>query len=139
VVGVSILDHHDPQSWRFYYYGDDDNGDPLFSFWMTVDDTTGVCIYERNSGAGKWLSTDHDEEEYAAMRPTEELKDVLRAAVGPDSKGVDTSRVESLPNYEQYFFQVIHGTIEQKHKAPEELLAFLEEICGTELRIEAGD
>lgn len=135
---MSLLDHHEPQSWRFYYYGDDEEGDPLFSFWMTVDDTTGVCIYERNNGAGKWLSTDHDEEEYAALEPTAELKDVLRAAVDPDGQGVDVSRVESLPNYEQYFFQVVHGTIEQKHKAPEELMAFLEAICGTELRIEAG-
>lgn len=135
---MSLLDNHEPQSWAFYYYGDDEDGDPLFSFWMNIDKTTGVCIYERNSGAGKWLSTDHNEEEYAAIAPTDELKEVLQAAVDPDSDGVDAERVGSLPNYEQYFFQVVHGTIEQKHKAPAELMAFLEAICGRPLRIEAG-
>lgn len=132
---MSLLDHHEPQSWAFYYYGDDESGDPLFSFWMNVNETTGVCIYERNNGAGKWLSTDHDEEEYAAIAPTDELKAALRAAVDPDSEGVKTDRVEYLPSYERFFFQVVHGTIEQKHKAPEELMAFLEEVCGRALEI----
>ena len=132
---MGLLDYHDPESWRFYVYGSDDAGDPLFSFWMNTGPNTGVCIYERNAGAGKWLSTDHGDDEYQGQPPSEELKSVLRDVVGTGGS-VAGERVHSLPEHEAYFFRVIHGTIEQKGKAPEELMAFLMEIAGTELRIE---
>jgi len=131
---MSLLDHYDPDGWRFYHYGSDADGEPLFSFWMDVDDDTGVCIYERNAGAGKWLSTDHSDDEYAGVEPSDDLKAVLRDLVG---EGVDGDRVESLVDYERYFVQVVHGTIEQKGDAPPELLAFLEAITDTGLKIES--
>lgn len=132
---MSILEHHEPASWRFYRYGEDADGEPLFSFWMNLDDNTGVCLYERNRGAGKWLSTHHDDEEYEGQPPSEELKRVLRDVMGTGGS-VDAGRVHALDDYERYFFQVVHGTIEQKGSAPDELFVFLSEIAGTEVRIE---
>lgn len=132
---MSLLDHHEPESWRFYRYGEDDDGEPLFSFWMNIDDSTGVCIYERNQGAGKWLSTHHGDEEYAGETPSDLLKEVIRGAIGEDTRGVPAERMHDLPDYERYFFQVIHGTIEQKGKAPDELLRFIEHVVGNEVRI----
>lgn len=128
-----ILSEHDPVSWRFYVYGKDDAGDPLFSFWMDLDDDIGVCIYERNQGAGKWLSTRHDDEEYQGRPPSDELLDVLEDLVIGD--GVEGWRVTDLPNHERYFVQIVHGTIEQKGRAPPELLEFLSQVCGTEVRL----
>lgn len=135
---MSILDHHDAVSWRFYTYGEDDNGHPLFSFWMNVGQETGVCIYDRNGGAGMWLSTDHADDEYTGRPPSEGFKDVLRDIVGTGSS-IEAERVEQLPDHEAYFFRVIHGTIEQKGKAPDELMAFLMEVADTELRIVNDD
>lgn len=132
---MGLLAHHDPVGWRFYRYGEDDNGDPLFSFWMNVDDNTGVCIYERNAGAGKWLSTHHDDEEYSGLEPSDELEELLAEICGTGGS-VDGSRVEALPDHESYFFRVVHGTIEQKGRAPEELMAYLMDVTGTELTIE---
>lgn len=130
-----LLQYHEPESWRFYRYGEDENGDPLFSFWMNINDSTGVCIFERNQGAGKWLGTHHDEEEYQGEPPSEELKSVLRDAIGTEGS-VSGERVHALPDYEQYFFRVVHSTIEQKGKAPDELLAFLSQLAGAEVWIE---
>jgi len=133
---MSLLDHNEPESWRFYRYGEDDDGEPLFSFWMNIDDSTGVCIYERNQGAGKWLSTHHDDEEYTGEPPSDLLKGVIRGAIGKDTRGAPAERMHDLPDYERYFFQAIHGTIEQKGKAPDELLRFIEHAVGNEVRIE---
>jgi hypothetical protein len=130
---MSLLDHHEPESWRFYRYGEDDEGEPLFSFWMNINDSTGVCIYDRSSGM--WLSTHHDDEEYQGQPPSDELKAVLRDVMGTGGF-VDADRVHALPDHERYFFQSVHGTIEQKGKAPDELLAFLSQLAGTEVRIE---
>ena len=132
---MSLLDHYDPDGWRFYHYGTDDDGEPLFSFWMDVDDDTGVCIYERNAGAGKWLSTDHSDDEYAGVEPSDGLKEILCEVVGPDGY-VDSERVEALVEYEAYFFRIVYGTVEQKQNVPPELLAFLEDITDSTLRIE---
>jgi len=132
---MSILDEYEPESWRFYRYGTDEDGEPLFSFWMNIGPNTGVCIYDRNGGVGKWLSTHHDDEEYSGQPPSDELKAVIRAAIG-DGHGVESGRIESLPAHERYFFQVIHGTIEQKGKAPQELLRFIEHVVGHEVRLE---
>lgn len=131
---MSILEYHEPQSWRFYVYGEDDAGDPLFSFWVNLSDDTGVCLYERNQGAGKWLSTHHSDDEYQGVPPSDELKDILADIVGTGG-GVDADRVHALPDHERYFFQVVHGTIEQKNYAPPELMEFLIEVAGTELRL----
>lgn len=131
---MSLLEYHDPESWRFYRYGTDADGEPLFSFWMNINENTGVCLYERNQGAGKWLSTHHDDEEYEGEPPSDELKDILREAVGTGGS-IDGERVQDLPDYERYFFQVVHGTIEQKGRAPKELMLFLSEIAGTNLKI----
>lgn len=132
---MSLLDHHDPVGWRFYVYGEDDNGEPLFSFWMDVDDDTGVCIFERNQGAGKWLGTHHDDEDYSGLDPSDELEGVLRDICGSGGS-VDGARVEALPDHESYFFRIVHGTIEQKGRAPEELMAYLMDLTGTELTIQ---
>jgi hypothetical protein len=130
-----ILRNHSVESWRFYVYGEDDEGEPLFSFWMNTGPNTGVCIYERNQGAGKWLSTVHDDEEYTGKPPSDLLKEVIRGAIGQDTRGVPAERMHDLPDHERYFFQVIHGTIEQKGKAPDELLRFIEHVVGNEVRI----
>lgn len=131
---MSLLDHHEPESWRFYRYGADDEGEPLFSFWMNIGPNTGVCLYERNQGHGKWLSTAHDEEEYSGEPPSEELKQCIRDSIG-DGPGVRREDVLDLPDYEEYFFRSVHGTIEQKGKAPEELLRFIQHVVGNEVRI----
>lgn len=132
---MGLLTHHDPVSWRFYVYGKDDDGEPLFSFWMNIGPETGVCIYERNQGAGKWLSTHHGDEEYTGRPPSDELEELLGEVVGTGG-GIAAERVHDLPDHERYFFQVIHGTIEQKGRAPPELMQYLMDITGTELRIE---
>lgn len=129
-----LLEQHDPISWRFYTYGLDEHGDPLFSFWMNIAPNTGVCIYDRNAGAGKWLSTRHSDDDYEGQPPSDELKAVLRDIVGAGGS-VDGDRVQSLPDHEEYFFRVVHGTIDQKGKAPNELMAFLMEVAGTELEL----
>ena len=131
---MSLLDHHEPESWRFYRYGEDDEGEPLFSFWMNIGPNTGVCLYERNQGHGKWLSTAHDEEEYSGDPPSEELKQCIRDSIG-DGPGVRREDILSLPDHEEYFFRSVHGTIEQKGKAPEELLRFIQHVVGNEVRI----
>jgi len=127
---MSLLDHHDPESWRFYHYGSDDDDEPLFSFWLNIDDDTGVCIYERNAGAGKWLSTDHSDDEYTGVEPSDELRAVLGDLL---DGGIDADRLESLVDYERYFVQVVHGTINDRGHAPPELVAFLEDVAGSEL------
>jgi hypothetical protein len=129
-----LLQYHDPESWRFYVYGEDEDGEPLFSFWMNITDNTGVCIYERNEGDGMWLSTDHDYEEYSGQPPTDDFKQVIRDAIG-DGPGVRREVVQTLPDHEEYFLRVILGTIEQKGKAPPELLRFIEHVVGSEVRI----
>lgn len=132
---MGLLDNHEPESWRFYVYGADEDGDPLFSFWMNIGSNTGVCIYERNQGAGKWLSTAHSDEEYQGRPPSDDLNDVLRDLTDPDGDGVSAERVDALPDHERYFVQVVHGTITQKDKASEELLRFLGDLLGTEVRV----
>ena len=132
---MSLLDHHEPESWRFYRYGTDDDGKPLFSFWMNIGPNTGVCIYERNQGAGKWLSTGHEDDEYTGEPPSDLLKEIIRGAIGQDSRGAPAERLDDLPDYEQYFFRSVHGTVEQKGKAPDELLRFIEHCVGTEVHI----
>lgn len=129
-----ILQHHEPESWRFYVYGEDEEGEPLFSFWMNTGPNTGVCIYSRNQGAGKWLSTAHDDDEYSGQPPSEELKDALRDVMGTGGS-IDAERIHSLPDHERYFFQAVHGTITQKGKAADELLRFLSQIAGTEVTL----
>jgi len=74
-------------------------------------------------------------EGYYGRPPSEGLKSTLRDIVQPRDGGVDTDRVHELPDHERYFFQVVHGTIEQKGTAPEELLRFLSQIAGTDFRI----
>jgi hypothetical protein len=133
-VDRGLLQYHDPHSWAFYVYGEDDDGDPLFGFWMNIDETTGFCAYERNGGHGKWLGTEHQPEEYAAEAPTDELRECIRDAV-VDDRGVDIEKVLALPAHETYFFQVVHGTIEQKHRASPALEAFIEECVGNEVSI----
>jgi len=132
---MSLLDHHEPESWRFYRYGEDEEGDPLFSFWMNINDSTGVCIYDRSGGNGMWLSTAHDDEEYTGQPPSDLLNDVIRGAIGQDTRGVPAERVEDLPDYERYFFRAVAGTIEEKGKAPDELLRFIEHVVGREVHI----
>lgn len=131
---MSLLDYHEPESWRFYRYGTDDEGEPLFSFWMNIGPNTGVCLYERNQGAGKWLSTQHDDEDYDGEPPSDELKDILAEIVGTGGS-VEGERIHALPDHERYFFQVVHGTIEQKGRAPDELMLFLSQLAGTDLKI----
>jgi hypothetical protein len=132
---MSLLDHHEPESWRFYRYGEDDEGEPLFSFCMNINDNTGVCIYDRSGGHGMWLSTKHDDEEYTGEPPSDLLKEVIRGAIGQDTRGVPAERMHDLPDHERYFFQSIAGTIEEKGKAPDELLRFIEHVVGNEVRI----
>lgn len=129
-----ILRHHEPESWRFYTYGYDDAGDPLFSVWMNIGPNTGICIYDRNEGHGKWLSTELTDEEYSGQPPSEDLKQVIRDAIG-DGKGVRAEDVEDLPDHEEYFFRTIHGTIEEKGCAAPELLRFIEHIVGSEVHL----
>lgn len=129
-----ILQWHDPVSWRFYVYGEDEDDDPLFSFWMNLNDDTGVCLYERNDGAGKWLGTSHDSDEYQGLEPTEGLKDCLADAVAND-EGVRGEDVEALPDYEAYFFRLVHGTAEEKRRLPPSIVKFLEECVGTEVTV----
>lgn len=129
---MSLLDHHEPESWRFYVYGSDDAGEPLFSFWMNIGPNTGVCLYERNGGEGKWLSTHHDDEEYQGQPPSEDLKEVLRDLIRDE---VAAERVHDLPDHERYFVQSVHGTLAEKGKIPDELLRFLEQLTGSTLRI----
>ena len=132
---MSLLDYHEPESWRFYRYGVDEAGEPLFSFWMNIDDSTGVCIYDRSGGHGMWLSTHHDDDEYQGQPPSDELKAVLREVIGPDGY-VEGDRVTALPDHERYFFQAVYGTIEQKGTAPPELLRFIEHVVGSEVRLD---
>ena len=134
-AGSGLLQHHEPESWRFYRYGEDDEGEPLFSFWMNLTDSTGVCIYSRNEGAGKWLSTSHDDEEYSGEPPSGLLKEAIRSAVRPDVTPPSRERLEDLPDHERYFFRAIQGTIDQKGKAPDELLRFVEHVVGSEVRL----
>jgi hypothetical protein len=129
-----LLQFHEPESWRFYVYGEDDEGDPLFSFWMNLTDNTGVCIYDRSGGTGKWLSTAHDDEEYTGQPPTADLKAAIRDSIG-DGPGVRTEDIQALADHEAYFFRVMHGTIEQKGRAPDELLSFIEHVIGNEVRL----
>lgn len=129
-----LLQHHEPESWRFYRYGEDQDGDPLFSFWMNIDDGTGVCIYERNDGNGKWLTTEHAPEEYDGMPPSEDLKQVIRNSIG-DGPGIKQEDVTALADHEEYFFRVVHGTIEEKGYAPPELLRFIEHVVGNEVTL----
>lgn len=133
-VDRGLLQYHDPDSWAFYVYGEDDDGDPLFGFWMNVDETTGFCAYERNEGAGKWLGTEHEPEEYAAQAPTPELRECIRTAVTAD-RGVDVEMVRNLPAHEEYFFRAVHGTLAQKHRASPALEAFIEECVGNKVSI----
>lgn len=134
-TGRGLLQYHEPESWRFYRYGEDEDGDPLFSFWMNIDDDTGVCIYERNNGVGKWLSTEHAPEEYTGQPPSDELKQVIRDAIG-DGPGVRPGAVKALPDHEEYFFRAVQGTIEQKGKCAAEILRFIEDVVGNEVRLE---
>jgi hypothetical protein len=132
----SILSHHIPAGWRFYVYGEDDAGDPLFSFWMETASGHVVCLYERNEGHGHWLSTTDDDEDYEYERPSEELEALLGEVAGTGG-AVDGARVESLPDHESYFFRLVHGTIEQRGRAPNELLAYIGECAGTEVHLDA--
>jgi len=131
---MSILDHYQPESWRFYRYGEDENGDPLFSFWMHFGGNFGVCVYDRNDGAGKWLSTEYDPDEYDDLEPTDELKQVIADAL--TDRGVAREDVQALPDHEEYFFRLIHGTIDQKDMLPDEVVAFVEDAVGSEVVVE---
>lgn len=129
-----LLGHHEPESWRFYVYGEDDDGEPLFSFWMNIGPNTGVCIYERNQGHGKWLSTAHDDDEYSGQPPSEGLKECIRDMVASE-RGVSMDRMRALDAHERYFLRSVHGTVEQKGHAPDELLRFIEHCVGGEVRL----
>jgi hypothetical protein len=50
---TGIMQFAEPTGWRFYRYGRDDGGDPMFSFWMDVGRDTGVCLYERGDDNGR--------------------------------------------------------------------------------------
>jgi len=132
---MSILDYVEPESWRFYYYGDDDRGQPLFSFWMNVDERTGVCIYERNGGHGKWLSTSHEPEEYSGQPPSDELEAILQEMVTSE-RGVRSDRLDDLEAYEQYFVKIVDGTVEEKGKVAPEIIAYLEEVVGGPITVD---
>lgn len=131
---AGLLQYHDPIGWRFYSYGEDDAGEPLFSFWMNISDDTGVCIYDRNDGHGKWLGTSHRPNEYDGQPPSSELKTCIRDAIG-DGPGVKRELVEALPGHEEYFFRIVHGTIEEKKRLPPGVMRFIEECVGNEVHI----
>lgn len=96
--------------YEFYIYDDDDPTDPRFSFWMYFEDAGGMCLYDRPpEGAGMWLSPERDSD-YTPTKPTDEFKEVLADLLGD---GVDAGAVAELPAHEEYFFRVIHGTVDE--------------------------
>lgn len=129
-----LLQYHDPVGWRFYRYGEDADGEPLFSFWMNISIDTGVCVYERNAGEGKWLGTSHEPDEYEGEPPSSELKACICDAIG-DGIGVEAEAVEALPDHEEYFFRIVHGTLEEKKRLPPGVMRFIEECVGNGVHI----
>ncbi|ELZ96621.1 hypothetical protein [Haloferax sulfurifontis] len=132
---MTILDYAKPVAWRFYSYGTDGGGDPLFSFWAVLDEDTQVCIYDRNGGHGMWLSTDNEDGDHAGETPSDEFEEVLYDVLGTGGS-VAAERLEPLPAYERYFFRVIHGTVEQTGSAPAELEAYLSHVAGEDVMVE---
>jgi len=93
---------------EFFVYEDDED-DPRFSFWMQLE-SEGMCLYDRPpEGAGMWLSPDR-ESDYEPETPTDDLREIVAALLGG---GFEATRLADLPSHEQYFVQVLHGTVEE--------------------------
>ena len=127
-----IMKFVEPTGWRFYRYGRDEGGNPMFSFWMDVDRDTGICLYERGGKQGRWLDTHHSSDDYAPIRPSDDLRKVLRQLLVSE-EGVEAERVESLADHESYFARIIVGTLEDGKDLPDGVWAFLEDVAGTSL------
>lgn len=107
----------------FYVY-ESDVEDPRFSFWLeNLDEESGVCLYDRPpEGAGMWLDPDIGGD-YEPTTPTDDFEQVLADLMGD---GVDAGKVAELPSHEEYFFRVIHGTIDANPEGvPEAIWTYL--------------
>lgn len=119
----------------FYIY-DDDPEDPRFSFWIETSEAGGMSLYERPpDGEGKWLKPSKGSD-YGAVEPTDELRKYVAKFVAGD--GVPAEDVHDLPAHERHFFQVIHGTIDEKpHAVPDPVWEWMND-CVKEVTADAA-
>lgn len=116
----------------FYVY-EQDVEDPRFSFWIETEEAGGMALYDRPpEGAGMWLDP-NDESDYDGVDPTEAFEEVVAALLGD---GVDAGKVAELPPHEEYFFRVIHGTIDENPDGvPNAIWAYMHD-CAEEVAVQ---
>lgn len=119
----------------FFIY-EEDVTDPRFSFWLQTEEAGGMALYDRPpEGAGMWLDPEPGSD-YDPLEPTDEFEECLAELI---RDGVDAGRVAELPSHEEYFYRVIHGSIDENPDGiPNPVWAYMHDCAHRAAKREAG-
>lgn len=112
----------------FYLYETGADEDPLFGFWREHPDGREECLYDRPPESGKWLSPSMAGKGYEPVPVSTHLERLLgHVAAFPEDDLPVTPVLALNEDYEQFFAQLVHGTIDQPGaELPPEMWAYIE-------------